>query len=172
MAQVEAFALHICGHTRLAAVLIAPVQRLMRYPMLLEALLSAIAKAEAKAEGHIAAIEFAAPRQRLTAAAERVAATAQQVNAMVTDAQNRCCVAEVHERVRGAAPGLIAPHRRLLLDAEIGGRKLEKKKGLLSLKKRAHIGIDVEQPKTPRGGEVYKTSEITSTSAPRAPRVE
>ena len=54
---------------RLAAVLIAPVQRLMRYPMLLEALLSAIAKAEAKAEGHIAAIEFAAPRQRLTAAA-------------------------------------------------------------------------------------------------------
>ena len=114
---------------RLAAVLIAPVQRLMRYPMLLEALLSAIAKAEAKAEGHIAAIEFAAPRQRLTAAAERVAATAQQVNAMVTDAQNRCCVAEVHERVRGAAPGLIAPHRRLLLDAEIGGRKLEKKKG-------------------------------------------
>ena len=70
---------------------------------------------------------------------------------MVTDAQNRCCVAEVHERVRGAAPGLIAPHRRLLWTPR-SAEEAREKKGLLSLKKRAHIGIDVEQPKTPRGG--------------------
>ena len=141
---------------RLSAVLIRPVQRLCRYPLLLDALLKEIKKAggAAPADGEPPArarqASYEAARSKLELAAEKVTATAHQVNAMVTEAQNRLRVAEVHEHLRGAgahrdasqtgrlartpyssplappstAPELIAPHRRLLLDAEVRGKRL------------------------------------------------
>ena len=150
---------------RLSAVLIRPVQRLCRYPLLLDALLKELKKAGgAGGAGGAAAAgsgdgeppararqaSYEAARSKLELAAEKVTATAHQVNAMVTEAQNRLRVAEVHEHLRGAgahrdasqtgrlartpyssplappstAPELIAPHRRLLLDAEVRGKRL------------------------------------------------
>ena len=146
---------------RLSAVLIRPVQRLCRYPLLLDALLKEIKKAGGAAaagpgDGEPPArarqASYEAARSKLELAAEKVTATAHQVNAMVTEAQNRLRVAEVHEHLRGAgahrdasqtgclarphpiahllsllpstAPELIAPHRRLLLDAEVRGKRL------------------------------------------------
>ena len=93
---------------RLSAVLIRPVQRLCRYPLLLDALLKEIKKAggAAPADGEPPArarqASYEAARSKLELAAEKVTATAHQVNAMVTEAQNRLRVAEVHEHLRGA----------------------------------------------------------------------
>lgn len=50
------------------------------------------------------------------------------------------------------------------------GRSLAR--GRVRRRERSSLECNQKTPKTPRGGEVYKTSEITSTSAPRAPRVE
>ena len=96
---------------RLSAVLIRPVQRLCRYPLLLDALLKELKKAGAAAaagsgDGEPPArarqASYEAARSKLELAAEKVTATAHQVNAMVTEAQNRLRVAEVHEHLRGA----------------------------------------------------------------------
>lgn len=144
---------------RLSAVLIRPVQRLCRYPLLLDALLKELKKAggastadggDGEPPARARQASYEAARSKLELAAEKVTATAHQVNAMVTEAQNRLRVAEVHEHLRGAgahrdasqtgrlartpyssplappstAPELIAPHRRLLLDAEVRGKRL------------------------------------------------
>jgi len=108
---------------RLAACLIKPVQRLCRYPLLLEGLLAALKKATGQCGRH-PAIEL------LLQANDKVRGMADNVNKMVRDAESRVKMLEVHERLRGACASLITPSRRFVLEAEVA----------------------VSRPKTSRGG--------------------
>jgi len=97
------------GDLALSSCLFRPVKRLCLYPLLLTSLLKEIENCEPRADEHASFCE-------LTAAATAVQAMAGEVNEMVRLAENRCRLIEVHERLRGAYPDLIAPHRRFVLE--------------------------------------------------------
>ena len=119
------------GDLRLASCLIRPVKRLCLYPLLLASLIKEIEAETASSEpqvddesggGNGGAARHPAHLQ-LAAALQEVLRMANQVNEMVRLAENRLRLTEVHERLRGAYPDLIAPTRRFLLEARVTALK-------------------------------------------------
>lgn len=95
---------------RLSPCLIKPVQRLCRYPLLLEALLHAL-KSATPADGP------ARPSvELLSQATDKVRKMADNVNNMVRDAESRLKMLEIQSRLRNSAD-LISPSRRFISEA-------------------------------------------------------
>jgi len=102
---------------RLTSCLIRPVKRLTLYPLLLSALLRAVVGADPANETN------ATQHAQLEQANSSVHSIAESVNSMVRDAESRVKMLEVHERLHGADPSLIAPSRRFVTEAMVVLRK-------------------------------------------------